>query len=117
MLKDQGSHRRVGLDEVIQCGAGVVRLAKVCDDADALRERRRAARLRRGEPQLAAHCAPRIAAPATGRKGFNYLGLGFRGDYAEALGVVDAKLVACCLDCCGRPQEPSCKPARISNST
>ena len=58
------AHRRLRLDEVLEGGAGVVGLAQVCDDADALREGGRPGRLRRGKAQLAAHRHPGVAAPA-----------------------------------------------------
>lgn len=59
------AHRGFGLGEVAQRGGGVVRLAQVADDAEALRERARPRGLQRGE---AAHAAPSVplavAAPA-----------------------------------------------------
>ena len=59
----QGTHRGVRPQHMLQGAAGVVRLAQVPDETDALRERRGARRLRRLEGQHLAHGHPWVAAP------------------------------------------------------
>ena len=61
------AHRRLRLDEVLKGGAGIVRLAEIRNDADALREGGRPRRLRRAELQLPAQCDGGVSAPGAGR--------------------------------------------------
>lgn len=67
MMTGTRAHRRLRLDEVLKGGAGIVRLAEIRDDADALREGGRPRRLRRAEAQLLAQRDGGVSAPGAGR--------------------------------------------------
>lgn len=69
------AHRRLRLDEVLKGGAGIVRLAEIRDNADALREGGRPRRVRRAEAQLPAQCDGGVSAPGAGR----IMASGFKG--------------------------------------
>ena len=73
------AHRGLRLDEVLKGGAGIVRLAEIRDDADALREGGRPRRLRRAEAQLPAQSHGGVSAPGAGR----FMGSGFEGNCAK----------------------------------